>query len=49
MDDFNILGAAEKPSQFYVAVKPKTKAEGDAWRLRIYDVATQVLSEPIWP
>lgn len=49
LDDFSILGAAEKPSQFYVAVKPKDASEGDTRRLRIYDVATKTLSDPIWP
>jgi len=49
IEDFEILGAAESPSQFYVAVKPKDKSEGETRRLRIYDLATQKLSEPIWP
>ena len=49
IEDFEILGAAEAPSQFYVAVKPKDKSEGDTRRLRIYDLATAKLSEPLWP
>lgn len=49
IEDFEILGAADSPSQFYVAVKPKDKTEGETRRLRIYDLATQKLSEPIWP
>ena len=49
LDDFEIEGAAEKPSQFYVTVKPKDQTEGDVRRLRIYDIATKTLSEPVWP
>ncbi len=49
LDDYEFLGAAEKPSQFYYAVKPKDKSEGDVRRLRIYDVVTKTLSDPIWP
>ncbi len=48
-DDFEFLGATDKPSQLYVAVEPKNPGEGDTRRLRIYDTATKTLSEPIWP
>jgi dipeptidyl aminopeptidase/acylaminoacyl peptidase len=49
LEDFEIRGAADKPSELYVAVKPKDKSEGEARRLRIYDVAAHKLSDPIWP
>ena len=49
LDDFDLLKAAEKPGQAYVAVKPKDKSEGDTRRLRIYDFTTKKLSDPLWP
>jgi hypothetical protein len=49
LDDFDILGAADKPGQIYVAVKPKDKSEGETRRLRVYDLTTKKLSDPIWP
>ena len=48
LSDFSILGATDKPAQFYVAVKPKDPSEGDNWNIRIYDVAAKSLSPPIW-
>ncbi|QUD89896.1 alpha/beta hydrolase family protein [Phenylobacterium montanum] len=47
--DFDILGPTDKPSQLYVAVKPKDKSEGETRRLRIYDLSTKTLSAPVWP
>ncbi len=49
LDDFNIVGPTEKTNEFYVLVKPKGKSEGDTTRLRIFDVATKKLSDPVWP
>ena len=48
-DDFQVMGAAEKPNQLYVIVKPRDKSEGDTRQLRIFDAATKTLSAPIWP
>jgi dipeptidyl aminopeptidase/acylaminoacyl peptidase len=49
LDDFEILGAAEKPSQFYVAVSPTGNSQEDTRSVHIYDVATRTLSAPVWP
>ena len=49
LDDFDILGATDKPNAFYVAVKPKDPSEGDTTRLRIFDAAAKTVSAPVWP
>ena len=49
LNDVEFLGSTEKPGEFYVLAKPKTPAEGDHARLRTYDIATKVFSDPIWP
>jgi dipeptidyl aminopeptidase/acylaminoacyl peptidase len=49
LEDFEILGVADKPSQLYVAVNPTDKDPGDTRSVRIYDVATRTLSAPVWP
>lgn len=48
MKDFEFLGPTEKPGEFYVAVQPKTAAEGEFRTLRTFDIKTRTLSEPIW-
>ena len=49
LDELTFMGPAEKPGQFYVTALPKTKAEGDQRRLRIYDLATKTMSDPVCP
>ena len=49
LDDFEFFGPTEKTNEFYVAVKPKDKSEGDRTRLRIFDAATGKVSDPVWP
>jgi dipeptidyl aminopeptidase/acylaminoacyl peptidase len=49
LPDFEILGPTDKPAQFYVAVKPKDKTEGDFRSLRTYDLVSKTLSDPVWP
>ncbi len=49
LDDYQVLGAADKIGQIYVAVKPTTPAEGETRRVRIYDLMTKTLSDPVWP
>jgi prolyl oligopeptidase PreP (S9A serine peptidase family) len=47
--DFQVLGAAEKPGQLYVAVKPENRQEGAARAVRVYDFNTHSLGQPVWP
>ena len=47
--DFDFLGGAEAPGTLYVAVKPKTPAEGDVRSIHIYDFRTNTLGPAIWP
>jgi dipeptidyl aminopeptidase/acylaminoacyl peptidase len=49
LDELSFMGPAQKPGQFYVTAKPKTAQEGDQRRLRIYDLATKSMSDPVWP
>jgi len=49
LPDFEVLGPTNKPTQFYVAVVPKTPAEGDVRTLRILDIASNTISGPVWP
>lgn len=49
LNDFDILGPAEKPGQVYVSVKPKIKADGDFHQLKIYDTTTSTLGPSLWP
>lgn len=49
LDDFEILGATDKPAQLYVAVKPKDKSEGDMRTLHVYDLVSKTLGPTVWP
>jgi dienelactone hydrolase len=46
--DFELLGPGENPGTLYVAVKPKTAAEGDTRSIHVYDFRTRTLGPPIW-
>jgi len=41
LSDFELLGPAEKPGQFYVAAKPKKPEDGDTIAIRILDFKTR--------
>ena len=49
IEDFEIIGATDKPDEWFVIVKPQSPAEGDTRRLHIYNVATKTLGPPISP
>lgn len=46
--DFEFLGPSDAPGALYVAVKPKTAAEGAARTVRLYDFRTGTLGPPLW-
>ena len=47
LDDFEFLGPAERPAEFYVTVDDPAGGEPNR-RLRLYDISTKTLSPPIW-
>lgn len=49
LQDFEFLGPTDKPAELYVAIKPKTPADGEFRSLHTYDFKTKTLSPPIWP
>jgi dipeptidyl aminopeptidase/acylaminoacyl peptidase len=48
-DDFDVLGPADGPHRDYVALQPRTAADGDTASLRIYDADRKTYSDPLWP
>jgi dienelactone hydrolase len=47
--EFDVLGPADGGRRAFVALQPRTKADGDVATVRIYDFARKTLSEPVWP
>ena len=47
--EFEILGPAEGGKKAFVALQPRSKAEGDTASLRIYDFQRKSFSDPVWP
>jgi dipeptidyl aminopeptidase/acylaminoacyl peptidase len=48
MQDIDILGAAVKPDEVYVRYRPATKADGDVYSIRTYNLRTKTLGPVIW-
>ncbi|MBS0294924.1 MAG: S9 family peptidase [Proteobacteria bacterium] len=46
--DFEFLGPTSKPGEVYVAVRPKTPADGDTTAVRVFDFKTMSLGAPVW-
>lgn len=48
-EDLALLGPSEDPSKIYVAVVPKTPAEGQYRNVHLLDLATRQIGPPLWP
>ena len=46
--DFDLLGPADGPHRAYVALQPRSKADGDTASVRIYDFERKTFSDPVW-
>ena len=47
--DFDVLGPAQDAHTAYVAMQPRSQADGDTASLRIYDFKRRTFSDPVWP
>ena len=47
--DFEVLGPAQGGHTAYVALQPRTRADGDTVTVRVYDFDHKTLSDPVWP
>ncbi len=48
-DDFDLLGPAPGGHMAYVALAPRSPADGDTTTVRVYDFDHRSLSAPVWP
>lgn len=48
MQDFEILGAAERPGELFVAVRPESGASPDTLAVHTYDMGTRTLGPVVW-
>lgn len=46
--DFDVLGPADGPHRAYVALQPRSPADGDTASVRIYDFQRKTFSDPVW-
>ena len=47
--DFEVLGPAQGGHAAYVALQPRSRADGDTVTVRVYDFDHKTLSDPVWP
>jgi dipeptidyl aminopeptidase/acylaminoacyl peptidase len=47
--DFEIFGPTDQPNQIYVGVKGKSDQPADTRALRVYDLKTKSVGDPVWP
>ena len=48
-EEFDVLGPADGGRRAFVALQPRSKADGDTATVRVYDFGRKTLSEPVWP
>lgn len=46
--DYEFLGSTAEPGKMYVAVRPRTAAEGDTAAVHVFDFPTRTMGPPIW-
>ena len=47
--DFDVLGPGQDAHTAYVALQPRSEADGDTPSVRVYDFKNRSFSAPIWP